>query len=103
MKSRIVRSMLALPLLGALGLSAGTVPASMNLLPRTAIVKNGNFYYDTVRKRRRSKKKSAAIVGGSALGGAVIGKVAGGKKGAVIGGLAGAGTGVVYDQKTKQK
>ena len=103
MKSKIVRSMLALPLLGALGLSAGTLPEAIHLLPRTAVVTNGNFYYDTVRRRRRSKKKSAAIVGGSALGGAVIGKVAGGKKGAVIGGLAGAGTGYVYDKKTKQK
>ena len=51
----------------------------------------------------RSKKKSAAIVGGSALGGAAIGGLVGGKKGAAIGALAGAGGGYVYDRKSQKK
>lgn len=52
---------------------------------------------------RRSKKHSAMIIGGSAVGGAGIGALVGGKKGAVIGGLVGGAAGTVYDRKTHKK
>jgi len=49
------------------------------------------------RRDRLSGGEKTAIIGGSAVAGAVIGGLLGGKKGAVIGGLlgAGGGTGVV--------
>jgi len=53
--------------------------------------------------KKRSGKKSALIIGGSAVGGALVGKVVGGKKGAIIGGLAGAAGGTIYDRKTRKK
>jgi uncharacterized protein YcfJ len=51
----------------------------------------------------RSKKHSAAIIGGSAIGGAGVGALVGGKKGALIGGLVGGTAGTVYDRKTHKK
>jgi outer membrane lipoprotein SlyB len=53
--------------------------------------------------RHRSKKKQAAIIGGTALGGAAVGALAGGKKGALIGAGVGAAGGAIYNQKTKNK
>jgi hypothetical protein len=52
---------------------------------------------------KRSKKHSAEIIGGSAVGGAGIGALVGGKKGALIGGLVGGAAGTVYDRKTHKK
>jgi uncharacterized protein YcfJ len=52
---------------------------------------------------KRSKKHSAEIIGGSAIGGAGIGALVGGKKGALIGGLVGGAAGTVYDRKTHKK
>ena len=51
----------------------------------------------------RSKKHSAMIIGGSAVGGAGVGALVGGKKGALIGGLIGGAGGTVYDRKTHKK
>ena len=56
----------------------------------------------TVRKKR-SFEKEALIVGGSAGAGALIGAVAGGKKGAGIGALSGGVAGLVYDLATRNK
>jgi uncharacterized protein YcfJ len=53
--------------------------------------------------KKRSGKKSALIIGGSAVGGALVGKVVGGKKSTIIGGLAGAAAGTIYDRKTRKK
>ena len=52
---------------------------------------------------KRSKKHSAMIIGGSAVGGAGVGALVGGKKGALIGGLIGGAGGTVYDRKTHKK
>jgi hypothetical protein len=53
--------------------------------------------------KRRSKRKQAAIIGGSALAGAGVGALAGGKKGATIGAAAGGAGGTAYDLKTRNK
>jgi len=105
-KNRFMRGLMAAPLLAAMSLPAQTFhsalpQASHNLVkaaaydPSPAAAKK--------RVRRRSKKKSAVIVGGSALGGAAVGGLVGGKKGAAVGALAGAGGGYVYDRKTQNK
>ena len=62
----------------------------------------------TVRRRRRhrsfwKKHRDKLTVAGSALGGAAIGGIAGGKKGAAIGSLAGAGTGALYTYKIRKR
>ncbi len=51
----------------------------------------------------RSKKHTVEIIGGSALGGAGIGALVGGKKGALIGGLVGGAAGTVYERKTHKR
>lgn len=51
--------------------------------------------------KKRSWQKSALIIGGSAGTGALIGGIAGGKKGAAIGALAGGAGGFIYDQATR--
>jgi hypothetical protein len=55
------------------------------------------------RQPKRSVKKSAVIIGSSAGAGAVIGAVAGGKKGAGIGALLGGGGAAIWDQITRRK
>ena len=57
-------------------------------------------------RRHRSfwtKHRDKLTVAGSALGGAAIGGIAGGKKGAAIGSLAGAGTGALYTYKIRKR
>src|SRR5580765_344866 len=57
-------------------------------------------------RHRRSfwqKHRDKLTVAGSALGGAAIGGIAGGKKGAAIGTLAGAGTGALYTYKIRKR
>ena len=113
MKQKCLRILVATPLLAAISLSAQSfggarlVQSAEPAQPQPQYVQKAAFQPTPApqqrRVRRRSKKKSAAIIGGSALGGAVIGGLAGHKKGAVIGGLAGAGGGYVYDRKTQKK
>ncbi|HEV8131611.1 MAG TPA: hypothetical protein VGQ81_10170 [Acidobacteriota bacterium] len=57
----------------------------------------------TSKRKKRSFEKEALIVGGSAGAGALIGAVAGGKKGAGIGALSGGVAGLVYDLATRHK
>lgn len=60
----------------------------------------------TRRRRRRSfwkKHRDKLTVAGTALGGAAVGGLAGGKKGAAIGALVGGGSGAVYTYKIRKR
>jgi uncharacterized protein YcfJ len=61
----------------------------------------------TVRHRRHrtfwKKHRDKLTVAGTALGGAAIGGLAGGKKGAAIGALVGGGSGAVYTYKIRKR
>lgn len=72
-------------------------------LPASAVVRKRRVVKHTYYVRHRSKKKQAAIIGGTALAGAGVGALAGGKKGALIGAGVGAAGGAIYNQKTKNK
>ena len=57
-------------------------------------------------RRKRSfwkKHRDKLTVAGTALGGAAIGGIAGGKKGAAIGALAGGGGGALYPYKLRKR
>jgi len=57
-------------------------------------------------RRHRSfwkKHRDKLTLAGSALGGAAIGGIAGGKKGAAIGSLVGAGSGALYTYKIRKR
>jgi uncharacterized protein YcfJ len=57
-------------------------------------------------RRKRSfwkKHRDKLTVAGTALGGAAIGGIAGGKKGAAIGALAGGGSGALYTYKLRKR
>ena len=76
---------------------------------RRVVYRNGVAYRTAAPARThvvtqtRSTKHSVEIIGGSAIGGALVGGLVGGKKGAVIGGLVGGGAGTLYDRKTRHK
>jgi len=58
------------------------------------------------RRRHRSfwkKHRDKLTVAGTALGGAAVGGLAGGKKGAAIGALAGGGGGALYTYKLRRR
>jgi uncharacterized protein YcfJ len=60
----------------------------------------------TRHRRHRSfwkKHRDKLTVAGTALGGAAIGGIAGGKKGAAIGSLVGAGSGALYTYKIRKR
>jgi len=63
--------------------------------------------YRTVQYRRHrtfwQKHRDKLTVAGTALGGAAIGGIAGGKKGAAIGSLVGAGSGALYTYKIRKR
>lgn len=57
-------------------------------------------------RRKRSfwkKHRDKLTVAGTALGGAAVGGIAGGKKGAAIGALAGGGGGALYTYKLRKR
>jgi hypothetical protein len=113
MKQKYLRVLVATPLLAAMSLSAQSfdgprlVQSAEPAQPQHQYIQRAAYQpappTQRRRVRRRSKKKSAAIIGGTALGGAAIGGLAGGKKGALIGAGAGAGAGYIYDRKTQKK
>ena len=95
------------PAAQALASPAGTVAAAPvrervvyrdRVVYRTSAAARPRYYV-----HKRSKKHSAMIIGGSAVGGAGVGALVGGKKGALIGGLIGGAGGTVYDRKTHKK
>jgi hypothetical protein len=49
------------------------------------------------------KHRDKLTVGGTALGGAAVGGIAGGKKGAAIGSLVGGGSGALYTYKIRKR
>jgi septal ring-binding cell division protein DamX len=87
------------------------VPVAQTVTTRTRrdAYRNGGAYRPAapartrVVRHTRSTKHSVEIIGGSAVGGALVGGLVGGKKGAVIGGLVGGTAGTVYDRKTRHK
>jgi hypothetical protein len=85
------------------------VPVAQTVTTRRVVYRNGVAYRTAAPARTRyvqqtrSGVHSAEIIGGSAVGGALIGGLVGGKKGAIIGGLVGGGAGTVYDRKTRHK
>ncbi len=82
----------------AVAVPVAAAPVRERVVYRTRAVARPRYYVHT-----RSKKHSAEIIGGSAIGGAGIGALVGGKKGALIGGLVGGAAGTVYDRKTHKK
>jgi len=79
------------------------------LIPPTPITST-TFAQTTTRvryhRRHRSfwkKHRDKLTVAGTALGGAAIGGLAGGKKGAGIGALVGAGSGALYTYKIRKR
>ncbi|PYQ44656.1 MAG: hypothetical protein DMF77_06580 [Acidobacteria bacterium] len=83
---------------GAVAVPVAAAPVRERVVYRTRTVARPRYYV-----HRRSKKHSAEIIGGSAIGGAGIGALVGGKKGALIGGLVGGAAGTIYDRKTHKK
>jgi uncharacterized protein YcfJ len=83
----------------AVAVPVAAAPVRERIVYRTRTVAARPRYY----VHRRSKKHSAEIIGGSAIGGAGIGALVGGKKGALIGGLVGGAAGTIYDRKTHKK
>jgi len=82
----------------AAAVPVAAAPVRERVVYRTSAAARPRYYVHT-----RSKKHSAMIIGGSAVGGAGIGALVGGKKGALIGGLVGGAGGTIYDRKTHKK
>ncbi len=88
----------AAPAAGAGAVPVAAAPVRERVVYRTRAAAGPRYYV-----HKRSKKHSAMIIGGSALGGAGVGALVGGKKGALIGGLVGGAGGTVYDRATHKK
>ena len=75
-------------------------------LPTTTFAQTTTTTRVRYHRRHRSfwkKHRDKLTVAGTALGGAAIGGLAGGKKGAGIGALVGAGSGAVYTYKIRKR
>ena len=83
---------------GTAAVPVAAAPVRERVVYRTRAAAAPRYYV-----HKRSKKHSAMIIGGSAVGGAGVGALIGGKKGALIGGLIGGAGGTVYDRKTHKK
>ena len=83
------------------GAGAVAVPVAATPVRERVVYRNRAAAHYSVHER--SKAHTAEIIGGSAIGGAGIGALVGGKKGALIGGLVGGAAGTVYERKTHKK
>ena len=102
MKRGLSIFLLCLIIIGTLGfVTDRIVPiTSAQTTTRTTVVTT------RYRRHKRSfwqKHRDKLTVAGSALGGAAIGGIAGGKKGAAIGSLVGAGSGALYTYKIRKR
>jgi Na+/proline symporter len=83
-------------------------PISSVASASSAVAANSAAAAQTRRRVRRKrsfwkKHRDKLTVAGTALGGAAIGGLAGGKKGAAIGALVGGGSGAVYTYKIRRR
>ena len=101
MKKRLMATFIALVML------VGMIP----LLATSASAQKYYYYRDRAGRTHRTTKKpsfyrrhrNASNIGLATGAGAVIGALAGGRKGALIGAGVGAGSGAVYTYKLKKK
>jgi outer membrane lipoprotein SlyB len=85
-----------------LGFAIEPISVVVSAHPAAAAAQTRRVYY----RRHRSfwkKHRDKLTVAGTALGGAAIGGLAGGKKGALIGTAVGAGSGAVYTYKLRKR
>jgi hypothetical protein len=92
----------AAPAAGTVAVPVAAAPVRERVVYRDRVVTR-NAARPRYYVHKRSKKHSAMIIGGSAVGGAGIGALVGGKKGALIGGLVGGAGGTIYDRTTHKK
>ena len=85
------------------GAGAVAVPVAATPVRERVVYRNRAAARPHYSVHERSKAHTAEIIGGSAVGGAGIGALVGGKKGALIGGLVGGAAGTVYERKTHKK
>jgi uncharacterized protein YcfJ len=83
---------------GAVAVPVAAAPVRERVVYRNRAAARPHYFV-----HERSKAHTAEIIGGSAVGGAGIGALVGGKKGALIGGLVGGAAGTVYERKTHKK
>jgi uncharacterized protein YcfJ len=85
-----------------LGFAVEPIGLVVSAHPAAAAAQTRRVY---VRRHRSfwKKHRDKLTVAGTALGGAAIGGLAGGKKGAAIGSLVGAGSGAVYTYKIRKR
>ena len=98
MKRILSISLLLLMVFGTLVFVSEPIASAQTVVTQTTVVRH--------RRHKRSfwkKHRDKLTVAGSALGGAAIGGLAGGKKGAAIGTLVGAGSGALYTYKIRKR
>jgi opacity protein-like surface antigen len=99
---KLLATMLSLILLAAIAVPAGAQTRNRQRRYRTT----QSTYYDYERRDNRSfweKHRDKITTAGGVLGGAILGRMIGGKKGAAIGAIAGGGGAAVYTYKIRNK
>jgi hypothetical protein len=99
---KLLATMLTLILLAAIAVPAG---AQTRYRQRQARVTQSQ-YYDYARRDDRSfweKHRDKITTAGGVLGGAILGRIIGGRKGALLGAIAGGGGAAVYTYKIRNK